>query len=56
MRLNTILSSFDPVAVDVVASEMLGHVAGRIECLQFANGLTAYIKELPYVLNSGFCG
>jgi len=36
LPLNTILASFDPVAVDAVGSEMLGHNPRKIEYLQLA--------------------
>ncbi len=48
-RLDTILASFDPVAVDAVGSEMLGHVAGRIEYLQLANGLIGSMEGIEVV-------
>lgn len=48
-RLNTILASFDPVAVDAVGSEMLGHVAGRIEYLQLADGLIGSMEGIEVV-------
>ena len=48
-RLDTILASFDPVAVDAVGSEMLGHVPGRIEYLQLANGLIGSMEGIEVV-------
>lgn len=48
-RLNTILASFDPVAIDAVGSEMLGHVPGRIEYLQLANGLIGSMEGIEVV-------
>ena len=38
-KLGVILASFDPVAVDAVGSELLGHKAARIKYLKLANGL-----------------
>ena len=38
-KLGVILASFDPVAVDTVGSELLGHKPGRIKYLKLANGL-----------------
>ncbi|MGD9110156.1 MAG: DUF362 domain-containing protein [Phycisphaerales bacterium] len=38
-KIGLILASFDPVAVDAVASELLGHNPGELEYLHLANGL-----------------
>lgn len=38
-KLNLILASFDPVAIDAVGSELLGHDPGKIEYLRLADGL-----------------
>lgn len=38
-KLGTILAGFDPVAVDAVGSEMLGHDPARLEYLALANGV-----------------
>jgi len=48
-RLDTILASFDPVAVDAIGSEMLGHVPGRIEYLQLADGLIGSMEGIEVV-------
>ena len=37
-KIGLILASFDPVAVDAVGSELLGHNPARIEYLKLANG------------------
>lgn len=38
-KLNLILASFDPVAVDTVGSKLLGHDPDKIEYLKLARGL-----------------
>jgi len=38
-KLNLILASFDPVAIDAVGSELLGHDPGNLEYLTLADGL-----------------
>ena len=38
-KLGLVLASFDPVAVDAVGSELLGHEAERIEYLRTADGV-----------------
>jgi uncharacterized protein (DUF362 family) len=38
-RLDTVLASFDPVAIDAVGSEMLGHDPESIEYLRLADGV-----------------
>ena len=41
-----ILASFDPVAVDAVGSELLGHNPKRIEYLRLSNGLLGSIDDI----------
>ncbi len=48
-RLNTILASFDPVAIDAVGSRMLGHVPEHIEYLQLADGLIGSMEDIEVV-------
>jgi hypothetical protein len=43
---NTILTSFDPVAVDAVGSELLGHKAESIEYLRLSNGLLGSMDSI----------
>ena len=50
-KLNTILASFDPVAVDAVASELLGHKAEDIEYLRLSNGLHGSMDNIEIVIN-----
>ena len=45
-KLNTILASFDPVAVDAVGSEMLGHEAESLEYLRLSNGLHGSMDDI----------
>ena len=44
-----ILASFDPVAVDAVGSEMLGHDPSRIEYLQLANGTLGSMDNIELI-------
>jgi len=46
-----ILASFDPVAVDAVGSEMLGHDPNRIEYLQLSNALHGSMDDIELVEN-----
>ena len=48
-KLNTILAGFDPVAIDAVGSEMLGHNPRRIKYLTLAEGLLGSMKEIEIV-------
>lgn len=48
-RLNIILASFDPVAVDAVGSELLGHKAKSIEYLELSNGLLGSMDNIEIV-------
>ena len=50
-ELNTILASFDPVAVDAVGSEMLGHKTDKIEYLKISNGLHGSMDNIEIVTN-----
>jgi uncharacterized protein (DUF362 family) len=52
LHLNTILASFDPVAVDAVGSEMLGHDPREIEYLQLANGQVGSMDDIDIVNSS----
>ncbi len=38
-KLNLILASFDPVAIDTLGSELLGHDPKRLKYLTLADGL-----------------
>lgn len=44
--LNVILASFDPVAVDTVGSELLGHDPNEIEYLRLAHGRIGDMKNI----------
>ena len=44
--LGLILASFDPVAVDAVGSELLGHNPNKIEYLTLANGLLGSLENI----------
>lgn len=46
VNLGLILAGFDPVAVDAVGSELLGHNPGRIEYLSLANGLLGSMEDI----------
>jgi len=45
-RLGAILASFDPVAVDAVGSEMLGHDPAALEYLALANGVLGEMEGI----------
>ena len=45
-NLDLILASFDPVAVDAVGSELLGHDARKIEYLRLANGVLGSMENV----------
>jgi len=49
MKLNLILASFDPVAVDTVGSELLGHNPSSIEYLTLADGLLGNMNNIKIV-------
>ncbi|MFC1762836.1 DUF362 domain-containing protein [Planctomycetota bacterium] len=49
LHLNTILASFNPVAVDAIGSEMLGHDPRKIEYLQLANGRLGSMDNIEIV-------
>jgi len=44
-----ILASFDPVAVDAIGSELLGHDPAKIEYLQLANGLLGSMDDIELI-------
>jgi uncharacterized protein (DUF362 family) len=44
-----ILASFDPVAVDAIGSEMLGHDPQAIEYLQLANGVLGSMDDIELI-------
>ena len=48
-RLNTILAGFDPVAIDAVGSELLGHKPEDIEYLKLSNGLLGSMEDIHIV-------
>jgi len=48
-ELGLILASFDPVAVDAVGSELLGHDPARIEYLQLANGPLGTMDDIKLI-------
>jgi uncharacterized protein (DUF362 family) len=48
-ELGLILASFDPVAVDAVGSELLGHDPARIEYLQLANGPLGSMDDIQLI-------
>jgi uncharacterized protein (DUF362 family) len=45
-RLDLILASFDPVAVDAVGSELLGHDPRKLEYLRLANGVLGSMNNI----------
>jgi uncharacterized protein (DUF362 family) len=47
--LGVILASFDPVAVDAVSSELLGHNPGKIKYLTLADGLLGSMDKIEIV-------
>jgi uncharacterized protein (DUF362 family) len=49
-KVGLILAAFDPVAVDAVGSELLGHNARRIKYLQLADGLLGSMDNIE-ILN-----
>lgn len=48
-RLNTILASFDCVAADAIASQMLGHKPDNIEYLRLANGQLGNMTDVEVI-------
>lgn len=48
-KLNTILAGFDPVAVDAIASEMMGHDPRKIKYLAMANGVLGSMDGIEIV-------
>jgi uncharacterized protein (DUF362 family) len=53
LSLNTILASFDPVAVDAVGSEMMGHEPTSIEYLTLANGRLGSMDAIDILSAAG---
>jgi len=53
LPLNTILASFDPVAVDALGSEMMGHTPASIEYLTLANGRLGSMDDIEILGTSG---
>ena len=45
-KTGVILAGFDPVSVDAVGSELLGHKAGKVKYLQLADGLLGSMKDI----------
>ncbi len=50
-KLDLILAGFDPVAVDTIGSELLGHNPKKIEYLILANGLLGTMNNIEIVPN-----
>ncbi|MHC4646198.1 MAG: DUF362 domain-containing protein [Planctomycetota bacterium] len=48
-NLGLILAGFDPVAVDAVGSELLGHDPGKIEYLTLANGQLGSLEDIQII-------
>ena len=48
-KLGVILASFDPVAVDAVGSELLGHDPRKIDYLKLANGVLGNMDDIRVV-------
>lgn len=48
-QMGIILAGFDPVAVDAVGSELLGHKAERLEYLRLANGLLGSMDNIQVI-------
>ena len=44
-----ILAGFDPVAVDAVGSQLLGHEPGWVHYLTFAEGRLGSMKDIQIV-------
>lgn len=49
IHLNTILAGFDPVAVDTVGSQMMGHNPRQLEYLSLAHGLLGSMEDISIV-------
>lgn len=49
VNIGFILASFDPVAVDTVASELLGHNPKRLKYLSLANGLLGSMDDIHII-------
>ena len=49
MNIGLILVGFDPVAVDTVGSELLGHNPKKLPFLTLADGLLGYMKDIEIV-------
>jgi uncharacterized protein (DUF362 family) len=52
LKLDTLLASFDPVAVDAIGSELLGHNPRSIEYLQLANGRLGSMDDIEILSSS----
>ncbi len=50
-KLDLILAGFDPVAVDTIGSELLGHNPKNIEYLTLANGLLGTMDNIEIIQN-----
>ena len=48
-KIGLILAGFDPVAVDTVGSELLGHNPKRLEYLRLADGLLGNMDDIEIV-------
>jgi uncharacterized protein (DUF362 family) len=48
-KISFILAGFDPVAVDTIGSELLGHNPKRLEYLTLANGLLGTMDNIEIV-------
>jgi uncharacterized protein (DUF362 family) len=51
IKLGLILGGFDPVAVDTIGSELLGHNPKKIEYLTLADGLLGTMKDIEIIQN-----
>jgi len=53
LALNTILASFDPVAIDALGSQMMGHTPASIDYLTLANGRLGSMDNIEVLEASG---
>ena len=49
LKLNLVLASFDPVAVDTIGSKLLGHNPKKLRYLTLANGLLGSMENIQIV-------
>lgn len=49
-KIGLILASFDPVAVDTLGSQLLGHNPKTIEYLNLANGLLGEMDNFEIII------